>query len=77
MGKKEQLEVLDKQLKEANLKLKKTNMGLVSLVVLFFGALLFPLLWILVIFVFVMVLITYSSNKRRINEIELEKAKLK
>ena len=77
MGKHEQLEELGKQLAQAKRKKKNANFGIVGiLVTLIFGFLL-PFLWILTVILFILVIVNYTSAYRRINELNLEMAKIK
>nr|MBI4156301.1 SdpI family protein [Candidatus Woesearchaeota archaeon] len=77
MGKKETLEELDKQLKSAQKTKRSASYWMITGVVTIFLALIFPLLWIFVIVAFIMVMVNYIPASRRINEINIEKAKLK
>ena len=71
MGKKEQLEELDRQLAEAKKKLRIAGVGVIS------GILFIFIFWPIALIIFAMVIGYYLVYGKRINEINLEKAKLK
>ena len=77
MGKKEHLEELDKQLELAKKKLKVARNGTISAFVIAIVALLMPLFWFVVILLFIFSIVYYMVYSKRINDINLEKAKLK
>lgn len=77
MGKKEQLAELDRQLAEVE-KTKKWVPASWLLAGLFaFIALLFPLFWIFALLIAIFAIIDSYRTSRRMNELNLEKAKLK
>jgi len=77
MGKKEQIEELDKQLQEAQKKLGGAKIALFSIIVWVFLGFLLPILWIGAILTLIFAVVNYSSNSKKINQINIEKAKLK
>lgn len=77
MGKKEHLEELDKQLEEANKKKKIGTRGLITSVLFIIFGFLFPLFWIIALLALIFSIGYIFSGSKRINEINLEKAKLK
>lgn len=78
MGKKEQLEEIERQMDVAKKKLKTANMGLFSSIALVVVGFLISFVFVFVgILVLVLVIIYYVSNNNKINQLNLEKAKLK
>ena len=77
MGKKEQLTEIESQLKTAKRKIRNANIGMVGFFILLFIGSLFPFLWLIAVLILITSLINYASGSRRINELNLEKAKLK
>ena len=77
MGKKEHLEELDKQLEEAKKKKRTGTRGLITSVLFIIFGFFFPLLWIIALLALIFSIGYIFSGSKRINEINLEKAKLK
>jgi uncharacterized membrane protein len=77
MGKHEHLQELDKQLAEAQKKKKSGSRGIITSVCFLLIGFLFPLFWILGIIALIFSIGYIFSGSKRINEINLEKAKLK
>ena len=77
MGKKEQLEELDRQLEEAKKKLGGAKIAMFSIIFWIFVGFLLPILWIGALLTLIFAVVNYSSSTKKINEINIEKAKLK
>lgn len=77
MGKKEQLEELDKQMAEAKNKIKKANTGIISVIITAILGFVMPFLWIFTLIILVFAIIYYTTYNKKINEINYERAKLK
>ena len=77
MGKKEHLKELDKQLEEAKKKGGIGTKGLITSVVFAVTGFFFSFLWIVALLVLIFSIGYIFSGSKRINEINLEKAKLK
>ena len=78
MGNKEQLEEIDRQMEVAKKKLKTANTGLFSSIALVIVGFLVSSVFIFVgILVLILVIVYYVSNNNKINQLNLEKAKLK
>jgi type III secretory pathway component EscV len=77
MGKKELVEELDRQLAKAQKTKRLLIFAWITITLFLFIGFVFPLLWFLALLLIIFAIVDYYSANKKIEKINLEKAKLK
>lgn len=77
MGKKELAEELDRQLAKAQKTKRLLIFAWITIILFFLIGFVFPLLWFLALLLIIFAIVDYYSANKKIEKINLEKAKLK